>query len=302
MKKQLYQQSTKLLPILFLCFLFSSTFVNAQTKWIQGNIIIDHSDEKAEGVFVTNKRTKYTTKSNFLGIFFIQAEVNDTLQFRSSWYENRNIILRPKLFNKNEIVVHLAIETINLSEALITKKLTGILEKDVYFGKKEDDLTRLYKILNVNPDINPIKDTSALKAGLFDGDITLTKLDVGRIYDVFTGNLRKRKALYDYESQIAQIARIRSYYGDNYFKIDLDIPSHKINEFIITALINTENAHQLKNPNYFTLLSVLSNYSKKYLDDLFKDKIYKEYQKDPLENKYEKQELYIGVPLDSIPK
>lgn len=302
MKKQHYNYSTKHFCFLLLCFFFINPLVNAQTKWIQGNIIIDHSDEKAEGVYVTNKRTNYTTKSNFLGIFFIQAQVNDTLQFRSSWYENRNIILRPKLFNKNEIVIHLAIETINLSEALITKKLTGILEKDVVLGKKEDDLTRLYKLLNVNPDINPIKDTSALKAGLFDGDISLTRLDIGRIYDVFTGGLRKRKALYDYESQIAQISRIRAYYGDNYFKIDLDIPSHKINEFILTALVNTNNINQLNEPNYFSLMNILSGYSKKYLDDLFKDKILKDYKKEPFKNKYEQEELYIGIPLDSIPK
>lgn len=276
--------------------------LSAQTKWVQGNIIIDHSDEKAEGVYVTNKRTKFTTKSNFLGIFFIQAQVNDTLQIRSDWYENRNIILRPNLFKKEAIVVHLAIETINLQEALITKKLTGILEKDVVFGKKEDDLTRLYKILNVNPDINPLKDTSALSAGLLGGDISLTRLDVGRLYDIFTGDLRKRKALLDYESQAAQIARIRAYYGDNYFKSELDIPSYKINEFIITALTNTQNLYQLKDPNYFSLLAVLNNYSSKYLDDLFKSRINKDYEQEPKKNKYEEMELYINVPLDSIPK
>ncbi len=286
-----------------LCLSLLGTFSYAQTKWIQGNIIIDHTDEKAEGVYVTNKRTNYTTKSNFLGIFFIEAQENDTLQFTSSWYENRNLILRPKLFKKNEIVVHLAIETINLSEALITKKLTGILEKDVVLGKKEDDLTRLYKILKVNPDTKQLKDTTALKAGLLAGDITLTHIDVGRIYDIFSGDLRKRKALIDYESKAAQIARIRAYYGDNYFKIDLNIPSYKINEFILTALVNTNNTHHLSEPNYFALMPIFSNYSSKYLDDLFKNRIYKEYKPDVKEiKKIDEKELYINVPLDSIPK
>lgn len=269
----------------------------AQSKWIQGNIIIDHSDEKAEGVYITNKRTRQNVKSNFTGVFFIQAQVNDTLMLRSDFFEDRNIVLKPNLFNKDVIVIHLAIETINLSEAYITKKLTGILEKDVVVGKKEDDVTRLYRLLNVNPDVNPIKDTSALKAGLLGGDISLTKMDVGRIYDVFSGDLRKRKALFDYESQTAQIAQIRSYFGDKYYRLELNIPTYKINEFILTALTNTNNIAQLKNPNYFVLQNILKDYSKKYLDDLFKDRITREYIQ-----KYNDEELYIGVPLDSIPK
>ena len=286
--------SKQLLYIFFLTFSFS---LFAQQKWVQGNIIIDNSNEIAEGVYVTNKRTKHTTKSNFAGIFFLQAQVNDTIIFQSEWYENRNIILKPLLFSKDQIVVHLGMQTINLGEALISRKLTGILEKDVYLGKKEDDVTRLYRILNVDPDVKPMKDTSALKAGLLDGDIRLTGLDVGRMFDVFSGNLRKRKALIDYESQSYKISEIRSYFGDNYFKIELNIPSYKINEFILTAIKSSENPDLFANQNYFTLQSVLKDYSEKYLSDLFKSRINEDYKE-----KVTDQELYIGVELDSIPK
>ena len=285
-----------LLPILL--FMGFSHALLAQTKWVQGNVIIDNSDEIAEGVVVSNKRTNHSTKTNFAGIFFIQAQENDTLLIRSDWYENRNIILKPALFNKSEIVIHLSVKTIHLKEAIIAKKLTGVLEKDVTGGKKEDDLTRLYKILNVNPDINPIKDTAALKTGLFNGDIRLTGLDVGRLYDAFSGNLRKRKAAMEYETQNYNVAQIRSYFGDQYFQLELNIPKYKINEFIVTALSNTNNIHQLKQPNYFTIQEILKNYSKKYLDDLFKLRINKDYE----DNRIKEQELYLNVPLDSIPK
>lgn len=285
-----------LLPFLF--FIGFSNGLTAQIKWVQGNVIIDNSDEIAEGVVVTNKRTKHSTKTNFAGIFFIQAQANDTLLIRSDWYENRNIILKPALFNKSEIVIHLGIKTIHLKEAIISKKLTGVLEKDVTGGKKEDDLTRLYKILNVNPDINPIKDTTGLKTGLFNGDIRLTGIDVGRLYDVFSGDLRKRKAAMEYETQNYNVAKIRSYFGDQYFQIELNIPKYKINEFIVTALSNTNNIHQLKQPNYFIIQDILKDYSKKYLDDLFKLRINKEYE----DSRIKEQDLYLNIPLDSIPK
>lgn len=276
-------------------FLFAPQ-INAQIKWVQGNIIIDDSDEVAEGVYVTNKRTNHTTRSNFTGTFFIQAQVNDTLIFRSDWFENRNIVLRPLLY-KEKIVVHLATEVFQLKEAYISKKLTGILEKDVFVGKKENDVTRLYRLLKIDPDVNPMQDTSALKAGLLGGDISLTRLDVGRIFDAFSGNLRKRKSLIDYESKAYQIAQIRAYFGDNYFQVELNIPKYKINEFINTTLNNTNSTENFNKPNYFMLQNTFKEYSVKYLDDLFKLRVNKDYKPE-----IDEKELYIGVPLDSIPK
>ncbi|WP_260391969.1 MULTISPECIES: hypothetical protein [Empedobacter] len=249
--------------------LLLSNFIFAQEKWIQGNIIIDDSDDTAEGVYVTNLRTNHTTISNFTGTFLIQAKVNDTLKIQSDWYENRLIILRPNLFNKQTIVVHLAVQTIQLNTAYIGQKLTGILEKDVKNGKKADVVTKLYKSLGVNPDIKPIKDTSSLKAGFLSGDITLTRLDIGRIYDVFSGKAKQRKALLDYEDKYDKITKIKNYFGEDYFTNDLKIPKFKIRDFIENALTNTESKIELNDVNYFKLLQLFNSYSKIYLDFLY---------------------------------
>ncbi|WP_312553621.1 hypothetical protein [Empedobacter brevis] len=255
-----------LFTILILLF---SSFIFAQEKWVQGNIIIDDSDDTAEGVYVTNLRTNHTTISNFTGTFLIQAKVNDTLKIQSDWYENRLIILRSNLFNKQTIVVHLAVQTIQLNTAFIGQKLTGILEKDVKNGKKTDVITKLYKSLGVNPDIKPIKDTSSLKAGLFSGDITLTRLDVGRLYDVFSGKAKQRKALLDYEDKYDKITKIKNYFGEDYFTKDLNIPKFKIRDFIENALTNTGSTIELNDVNYFKLLQLFNSYSKIYLDFLY---------------------------------
>ncbi|MFV0224785.1 hypothetical protein OBJ96_06720 [Empedobacter falsenii] len=260
------KQLKSLFTILILLF---SQFIFAQEKWIQGNIIIDDSDDTAEGIYVTNLRTNHTTISNFTGTFLIQAQVNDTLKIQSDWYENRLIILKPNLFSKPTIVVHLAVQTIQLNTAFIGQKLTGILEKDVKNGKKQDVVTNLYKSLGVNPDIKPIKDTSALRAGLLDGDISLTRLDIGRLYDVFTGKAKQRKALIDYESKYDKITKIKNYFGEDYFINDLKIPKFKIRDFIDNALTNTESKIELNDVNYFKLLQLFNSYSKIYLDFLY---------------------------------
>lgn len=264
------RNNTKQLKSLFtILILLFSQFIFAQEKWIQGNIIIDDSDDTAEGIYVTNLRTNHTTISNFTGTFLIQVQVNDTLKIQSDWYENRLIILKPNLFSKPTIVVHLAVQTIQLNTAFIGQKLTGILEKDVKNGKKQDVVTNLYKSLGVNPDIKPIKDTSALRAGLLDGDISLTRLDIGRLYDVFTGKAKQRKALIDYESKYDKITKIKNYFGEDYFINDLKIPKFKIRDFIDNALTNTESKIELNDVNYFKLLQLFNSYSKIYLDFLY---------------------------------
>lgn len=265
-KRNNNKQLKSLFTILILLF---SQFIFGQEKWIQGNIIIDDSDDTAEGIYVTNLRTNHTTISNFTGTFLIQAQVNDTLKIQSDWYENRLIILKPNLFSKPTIVVHLAVQTIQLNTAFIGQKLTGILEKDVKNGKKQDVVTNLYKSLGVNPDIKPIKDTSALRAGLLDGDISLTRLDIGRLYDVFTGKAKQRKALIDYESKYDKITKIKNYFGEDYFINDLKIPKFKIRDFIDNALTNTESKIELNDVNYFKLLQLFNSYSKIYLDFLY---------------------------------
>ncbi|MFV0211982.1 hypothetical protein OBK22_09295 [Empedobacter falsenii] len=265
-KRNNNKQLKSLFTILILLF---SQFIFAQEKWIQGNIIIDDSDDTAEGIYVTNLRTNHTTISNFTGTFLIQAQVNDTLKIQSDWYENRLIILKPNLFSNPTIVVHLAVQTIQLNTAFIGQKLTGILEKDVKNGKKQDVVTNLYKSLGVNPDIKPIKDTSALRAGLLDGDISLTRLDIGRLYDVFTGKAKQRKALIDYESKYDKITKIKNYFGEDYFINDLKIPKFKIRDFIDNALTNTESKIELNDVNYFKLLQLFNSYSKIYLDFLY---------------------------------
>lgn len=265
-KRNNNKQLKSLFTILILLF---SQFIFGQEKWIQGNIIIDDSDDTAEGIYVTNLRTNHTTISNFTGTFLIQAQVNDTLKIQSDWYENRLIILKPNLFSKPTIVVHLAVQTIQLNTAFIGQKLTGILEKDVKNGKKQDVVTNLYKSLGVNPDIKPIKDTSALRAGLLDGDISLTRLDIGRLYDVFTGKAKQRKALIDYESKYDKITKIKNYFGEDYFINDLKIPKFKIRDFIDNTLTNTESKIELNDVNYFKLLQLFNSYSKIYLDFLY---------------------------------
>lgn len=242
----------------------SGLFGQQAEKWVHGNIILDPDGEMAEGVYVTNLRTKEIAISNFAGNFSIRAKEGDVLDLKSDYYENRKIKLSPELFAKNLVVIHLNINVIELQTALITAHLTGILTKDVKAGKRTDKVTKLYKQLGVNPDINPIRDTSALKAGFFNGDVSLTRLDIGRIYDVLSGDMRKRKATLEFEAKADRRLSIRKYFGDDYFINDLKIPSYKINDFIEYTYANSGISRDVENGNYLSIMEKLIRFSTIY--------------------------------------
>lgn len=244
-------------------------FAQQNIPWLHGNIILDPDGEVAEGVYVTNLRTKQMVISNFAGNFSIQANTDDVLEFKSDYYENRKIKITQEIFDKSKFVVHLNIDVIELQEALISANLTGILTKDVTAGKRHDDITLLYKKLGVNPDINPTKDTSALKAGFLGGDISLTRLDVGRIFDALSGDLRRRKSTMEYETNSDKYTSIRKYFGDDYFTNDLKIPKHKINNFIQYTFTTSGMDRDFENRNFLRIMETMNRYSQLYRN-LFK--------------------------------
>ncbi|MDK7374978.1 MULTISPECIES: hypothetical protein [Weeksella] len=250
--------------LIFFMLFGSGLFGQQAEKWVHGNIILDPDGEMAEGVYVTNLRTKEIAISNFAGNFSIRAKEGDVLDLKSDYYENRKIKLSHELFAKNLVVIHLNINVIELQTALITAHLTGILTKDVKAGKRTDKVTKLYKQLGVNPDINPIRDTSALKAGFFNGDISLTRLDIGRIYDVLSGDMRKRKATLEFEAKADRRLSIRKYFGDDYFINDLKIPSYKINDFIEYTYANSGMSRDVENGNYLSIMEKLIRFSTIY--------------------------------------
>lgn len=242
---------------------FITLFVFAQSgaRWIHGNIILDPDGDVAEGVYVTNLNSKKTVISNFSGNFSILAKVDDVIEFKSDYFEYRRIRITQEIYNRPKFVVHLNINVIELQEALISANLTGILTKDVTAGKRNDELTDLYKRLGVNPDINPIKDTSDLKFGLFGGDISLTRLDVGRIYDALSGDLKKRQNTLKYESAANKYSYIRRYFGDDFFVKDLKIPQHKINDFINYTYTTSNMSGDLERNQYLKIMETLTRYA-----------------------------------------
>ncbi len=221
---------------IFSVFFLLTQFISAQEKLVKGIIIIDTEDELPEGIYVTNSRTQLTSITDLTGSFALHAEAGDTLLIRSYFYESRRFYITENLIKKDVLTIHLNLQPIALDEAVITQKLTGFLDKDAKYNPKNDQIANLYKELGVNPDASKLRDSSNFKMWK---DISPFHLNVEKVFESITGDLRRRQNLYKFEGSESIILAIREYFGDEYFTDDLHIPKEKIREFIFFAYEST---------------------------------------------------------------
>lgn len=241
--------------------------VFGQEKVIEGMVIIDMEEMSPEGVYVTNKRTNKTTVTDALGGFSIRAVEGDQLLIRSSFYESRIFNLTENVMRKEFITIHLSLQVVALDEAVITQQLTGYLDKDVKYNPSKDRVAKLYRELGINPDVDKLRDSADFSFGR---DVTFTTLNVEKMLEVFTGDLRRRQNLYEFEGREYKIKKIQDYFGEDYFVNDLNIPKEKIREFVFFSYESTRIPLLFDSGNYLGIMQELNQSSKIYLNRLEK--------------------------------
>lgn len=95
---------------------------------IQGRV--SSSEHHLDGVHIYNMSTGFGTVSNDLGLFEIEAKVNDTLLFSSLQYKNRNITINRNHINNKFIVVQMETQVTELEEMTL-HQLSGSMTTDL---------------------------------------------------------------------------------------------------------------------------------------------------------------------------
>lgn len=237
-----------------------------QEKMITGRIIIDLDDSTAEGIYVTNTRTDITAITDLTGSFSMRAQAGDILHIHSDLYESRKFEITENLLKKEWVTIHLSLQTILLDEAVITRKLTGYLEVDAKYSGKKDVITKLYEELGVNPDASKLRDSSSFTLGK---DISLMHVNVEKIFESMTGDLRRRQNLYAFEGKEIIMTEIQEFFGEEYFIKDLEIPKEKIREFVYYSYESNQAIQMAyQNKNYLTIMVEFQKTAPLYLNRL----------------------------------
>ncbi len=215
----------KRFSLLFLLLLFVK--INAQ--FFGGQVFMKESSAiYLNQVYVTNLSTQKTTLSNYNGEFKIIAKEGDIIRFTSIISERKDIQLTQQLLSSQDNFIELTPAIHRIEEVVINFKPTGNLKTDVLALRKKKTSLEIAKIVNLpTPKGDGLPPTIPV-ASLANGGMSFS---IESIYDILSGDRKKKERLIAYENMLVDIKNIKNYFGEDYF-IKLKIPQNLIDNFL----------------------------------------------------------------------
>jgi hypothetical protein len=216
----------KKLTILFLLLFLSK--INAQN--FSGTLFMrDKSSFYLNQIYVTNLNEQRTYLTNFNGEFSIPAKVGDVIRFTSIISERKDITITKQLLEYTNNLIELEVAYKEIQEVVLSRfKPTGNLRKDVRSLDSKKSSLEIAKIVNLpapkgdgTPPVIPV-------ASLANGGFNLS---LESLYDVISGQSKKKQRLQEYEKMAVAIKNIKAYLGDDYF-VRLKVPSNLVDNFL----------------------------------------------------------------------
>lgn len=234
-----------------------STVLKAQT--FSGVLVMDDGSEpQLNIIYITNLRTQKTVLSDYKGAFSIEVQLGDVVRFTSIVTERSDVMVSQKLLKNPNNIIPLPWAYHNIPEVQLSRfKPSGNLQKDVLALENKKSALAIKKILGLPEPKGDGTPPEQPPMALANGGLTF---NIGTIYDLITGEQKKKERLYAYEKMLATTSAIRNYYGDNYF-LSLKIPKHYIADFL-QFVYSSERLAPLVENNQFEAVKV---YLEKYL-------------------------------------
>lgn len=214
----------KLFTLLLLVFLVK---INAQ--FYSGEVFLrDNSILYLNQVYVTNLTTQKTVLSDYNGDFKLPANAGDIVRFTSIVTERKDVKLTPQMMEQKNLM-ELKIAYYDIQEVVINRfKPTGNLRYDVNTLRKEDKGLAIKKVIGLPEPKGDGTPPQLPVAGLRDGGLTFS---LESIYDILSGDRKKKQRYMAYERMNSSVAQIRNYMGKDYFT-HFKIPENLIDNFL----------------------------------------------------------------------
>ncbi|MDO4225742.1 MAG: hypothetical protein Q4C75_07610, partial [Bergeyella zoohelcum] len=180
-------------------FLLSFIFIiktNAQTLFSGQVFMRENSAIYLNQVFVTNLNEHKTTISNYNGEFKIPVKIGDVVRFTSIISERYDVKITEQHLKNTLNLIELSPIYYDIKEVVINWKPSGNLRKDVLSLKDTDKKIALAKTIGLPQGKSRDEVTEAPIVGAKNGSLSL---DIQSIYDVISGERKKKQRLYQYE-------------------------------------------------------------------------------------------------------
>lgn len=216
----------KKISVLFLFFFIIKSF--AQTY--SGEIFLrDNSSFYLNQVYVTNLNELKTVLSDYNGNFRINAKTGDVIRFTSIVTERKDVVVTDNMLQNDINFVELVIAYHDIQEVIISKfKPSGNLKKDVLALKTGQKAMKLKAIIGLPEPKGDGTSPELPVASLANGGLSFS---VDSIYDILSGEKKKKERLKNYERMLVSTNNIKNYFGKDYF-VKLKIPENLIDNFL----------------------------------------------------------------------
>ena len=233
-------------------FLLATLFIIAevQAQFFSGEIIIrDNSVYYLNQVYVTNLTSQSTVYTDYFGAFKIPAKPGDIIRFTSIVTDRKDITVTTEDLQNTSNFVELKIAYYDIQEVIISKfKPTGNLRKDVSSLKNGEKNMALQKMIGLPTPKGDGTPPQLPVAGFAGGGLTFS---LESIYDILSGDRKKKERAQQYEKMNGAVAGIRNYFGTEYF----------IDNFLQFVYTSDNILPYIQNNNY----EAVSLYIEKYL-------------------------------------
>ncbi len=243
----------------FLALAFLMLLTQLQAQFFTGEIVIrDNSVYYLNQVYVTNITSHKTVYTDYFGTFKIPAKPGDIIRFTSIVTDRKEVQVTAEQLERKNNFVELKIAYYDIQEVVISKfKPTGNLRRDVSSLKTGEKALALKKMIGLPEPKGDGTSPQLPVAALSGGGLTFS---IESIYDILSGERKKKERSQQYEKMTASIANIKSYYGVSYFTA-MKIPENLIDNFLQFVYTSDSIYPYIEANNY----EIIGTYIEKYL-------------------------------------
>lgn len=217
----------------------------------------DRSNLFLNQFYVTNLNTQKTIIADYNGNFNLPAKAGDVVRFTSIVTERKDIKLTNELIAINKNFVELSIAYYEIQEVIVSAfKASGNLRKDVTSLKNTDKSYELRKVIGLPAPKGDGTSPQESLLGFRDGGYSLS---ISSLYDMLSGEAKKKKRLYEYERMEKSISSTQKYFGDDYFT-RLKIPKEFISNFLQFIYSSDNISYYTENGNFEAIKPYIERY------------------------------------------
>lgn len=223
--------------LLLLGFFLFSASLGAQSlfsKKLEGRVVSKDGDVAA--THVQNISSNRATITDIDGFFQINASLNDTLVFSAVQFKKKEIIISQEILAQRILNVPLEDALTELDEVVVTPyNLSGDITKDIGVLKIGPVVTASTLGLP-NAYVLPI---TKAERELFEATSGSGLIPLNPILNGISGRTKMLKKRVARNELYSRTERVKEFYADSLFRIDLKIPEEKIDDLLYFCEVDT---------------------------------------------------------------